>query len=231
MAVEKASKEGRTMKDMSRRTMLGMLGMAPFAGGLITAAGATHPVATTKLTLSEQARRRIQAQHLPNLPLITHEGKHVRFYDDLIKDKIVSLNFFFANCDEVCPLVMANLSKVQTLLGGQVGRDIFMYSFTLKPEEDTLDVIQRHREIYHAKPGWTFLTAKPEDMEKLRKAIGFTYPEPAIDKDKTQHIGNIRYGNEPLMLWSACPGMAHAKWIAETLEWAIHPETNRVQAS
>jgi len=219
------------MKDMSRRTMLGMLGMAPFAGGLITAAGATHPVATTKLTLSEQARRRIQAQHLPNLPLITHEGKHVRFYDDLIKDKIVSLNFFFANCDEVCPLVMANLSKVQTLLGGQVGRDIFMYSFTLKPEEDTLDVIQRHREIYHAKPGWTFLTAKPEDMEKLRKAIGFTYPEPAIDKDKTQHIGNIRYGNEPLMLWSACPGMAHAKWIAETLEWAIHPETNRVQAS
>jgi protein SCO1/2 len=155
----------------------------------------------------------------------------VRFYDDLIKDKIVSLNFFFANCDEICPLVMANLAKVQKLLGSQVGRDIFMYSFTLKPEEDTLGVIRRHREIYHAGPGWTFLTGKPDDMEKLRKAIGFSYPEPAIDKDKTQHIGNIRYGNEPLMLWSACPGMAHAKWIAETLEWAIHPETNRVQAS
>jgi protein SCO1/2 len=219
------------MKDMSRRTMLGMLGMAPFAGGLVTAADATHPVASTKLTLSEQARRRIQTQHLPNLPLITHEGKSVRFYDDLIKDKIVSLNFFYANCDEICPLVMANLSKVQTLLGSQIGRDIFMYSFTLKPEEDTLDVLRQHRERYHAKPGWTFLTAKPDDMEKIRKAIGFTYPEPAIDKDKTQHIGNIRYGNEPLMLWSACPGMAHAKWIAETLEWAIHPETNRVQAS
>ena len=218
------------MKDMSRRNMLGMLGMAPFAGAVLTAAGATHPVASTTLTLSEQARRRIQAQHLPNIPLLTHEGKRVRFYDDLIKDKIVSLNFFFANCDEICPLVMANLARVQKLLGSQVGRDIFMYSFTLKPEEDTLDVLTRHREIYHAKPGWTFLTAQPEDMEKLRKAIGFTYPEPAIDKDKTQHIGNIRYGNEPLMLWSACPGMAHAKWIAETLEWAIHPETNRVQA-
>jgi len=191
------------MKDMSRRTMLGMLGMAPFAGGLITAAGATRPAASGTLTLSEQARRRIQTQHLPNLPLITHEGKQVRFYDDLIKDKIVSLNFFYANCDEICPLVMANLTKVQNLLGSQVGRDIFMYSFTLKPEEDTLDVLRRHREMYHAKPGWTFLTAKPDDMEKLRKAIGFTYPEPEIDKDKTQHIGNIRYGNEPLMLWSA----------------------------
>jgi protein SCO1 len=205
--------------------------MAPIAGGVIAATGATRAVASTRLTLSEQARRRIQQQHFPNIPLVTHEGKQVGFYEDLIKDKIVSLNFFFARCDEICPLVMANLAKVQKLLGSQVGRDIFMYSFTLKPEEDTLDVLRQHREMYHARPGWTFLTAKPDDMEKLRKAIGFTYPEPAIDKDKTQHIGNIRYGNEPLMLWSACPGMAHAKWIAETLEWAIHPETNRVQES
>jgi protein SCO1 len=180
--------------------------------------------------LSEQARRRIQEQHFPDIPLITHEGRQVRFYNDLIKDKIVSLNFFFAKCDEICPLVMANLSKVQKLLGSQVGRDIFMYSFTLKPDEDTLEVLRHHREMYHAEPGWTFLTAKPEDIETVRKAIGFTYPEPAIDKDKTQHIGNIRYGNEPLMLWSACPGMTHPKWIAETLQWAIHPETSRIQA-
>jgi len=223
------------MLDVSRRKMLGVLGMAPLAIGVseVAEAGGSqlHPVAPTGLTLSEQARRRIQEQHFPNIPLITHEGQQVRFYHDLIKDKIVSLNFFFAKCDEICPLVMANLTKVQKLLGSQVGRDIFMYSFTLKPDEDTLEVLRHHREIYHAGPGWTFLTAKPDDMEKVRKAIGFTYPEPAIDKDKTQHIGNIRYGNEPLMLWSACPGMAHAKWIAETLEWAIHPETNRVQAS
>jgi len=223
------------MLDVSRRKMLGVLGMAPLAIGVSEVAEAAgsqlHPVAPTGLTLSEQARRRIQEQHFPDIPLITHEGKQVRFYHDLIKDKIVSLNFFFAKCDEICPLVMANLTKVQKLLGSQVGRDIFMCSFTLKPDEDTLEVLRHHREIYHAGPGWTFLTAKPDDMEKVRKAIGFTYPEPAIDKDKTQHIGNIRYGNEPLMLWSACPGMAHAQWIAETLEWAIHPETNRVQAS
>jgi protein SCO1 len=223
------------MLDVSRRKMLGVLGMAPLAIGVseVAEAGGSqlHPVAPTGLTLSEQARRRIQEQHFPDIPLITHEGQQVRFYHDLIKDKIVSLNFFFAKCDEICPLVMANLTKVQKLLGSQVGRDIFMYSFTLKPDQDTLEVLRHHREIYHAGPGWTFLTAKPDDMEKVRKAIGFTYPEPAIDKDKTQHIGNIRYGNEPLMLWSACPGMAHAKWIAETLEWAIHPETNRVQAS
>lgn len=215
------------MPNVARRDLLGLLGMS-LAGGAVAAASAVPSVSAGQ-SLSERARRRIQQQHLPNVPLITHEGKQVYFYDDLVKDKIISLNFFFARCDEICPRVMANLAKVQRLLGSQVGRDLFMYSLTLKPEEDTVEVLRHHREIYGAKPGWTFLTAKPDDMERLRKAIGFTYPEPAIDRDKTQHIGNIRYGNEPLMLWAACPGMAHAQWIAETLEWMIRPETNRVQ--
>jgi protein SCO1/2 len=224
------------MNALSRRDMLGMLGMAPLAGGVTQSfaadsLAAAPPVATNGQTRSAIARQRIQEQHLPNLPLITHEGKRVFFYDDLMKNKKVSMNFFYINCDEICPLVMANLAKVQRLLGNDVGRDFQMYSFTLKPEEDTVEDIRNHRKALGAKPGWTFLTGKPEDLETLRAAIGFKYPDPAIDKDKTQHIGNIRYGNEPLMLWSACPGMAHAEWIAETLKWMIRPDTDRVQKS
>jgi len=223
------------MTGLSRRQMVGMLGLAPLAGGITQAfaagASALAPAASVAGSMSEKARRRIQEQHFPNIPLITHEGKKVLFYDDLIRNKNVSMNFFYANCDEICPLVMANLAKVQQLMGKHVGRDFHMYSFTLKPEEDTVDVIREHRRSLNAKRGWTFLTGKPEDLEKLRASIGFTYPDPAIDRDKTQHIGNVRYGNEPLMLWSACPGMAHAEWIAETLEWMIRPETDRVQKS
>lgn len=205
--------------------------MAPIAGAAEALADKSRKAQTSAPSVSEQARERIQRLHLPNIPMITQDRRQVRFYDDLIKNKVVSLNFFYAKCDEICPLVMANLSKVQKLLGGQLNRDIFMYSFTLKPEEDTVEVLQHHHDMYGAQPGWTFLTADPKDMEQLRTAIGFTYPDPAIDKDKSQHIGNIRYGNERLMMWSACPGMAHAKWIAETLEWAINPEQNRVQPS
>lgn len=218
------------MPDISRRKFLSLSGAAPLTAAVLSqsAAAATNgakppaqkvwPPAT-----QESARKRIQQLHLPNLPLISHEGKRYMFYDDLVKDKAVSLNFFFANCDEICPLVTANLARVQKILGDQVGRDIYMYSFTLKPQEDTVDVIREYRAKYGAKPGWTFFTADPKDMEKLRVAIGFTYPDPAIDKDTTQHIGNIRFGNEPLMYWSACPGMAHAKWVAETLEFVIRP--------
>lgn len=153
------------------------------------------------------------------------------FYDDLVKGKIVSMNFFFARCDEICPMVSANLAKVQKLFGADLGTTIFMYSFTLKPQEDDVKVINHYREMYRALPGWTFLTGKPEDLEKVRKGIGFTYPDPAIDADKTQHIGNVRYGNEPLMLWAACPGMAHAEYLAESISWMIRPETSHVQPS
>jgi protein SCO1/2 len=216
------------MQDLSRRNLLSLAAAAPlgraFASVKRTSAQDPDPARS-------KARKRIQEQHLPNVPLISHEGKEVLFYDDLVKDKIVTVNFFFSKCDEICPMVMANLVKVQKLLGDQVGRQLFMYSITLKPEEDTVDVVRNYREALHATPGWTFFTGKTEDIDKIRKGIGFTYPEPAIDRDTTQHIGNVRYGNEPLMLWAACPGQAHTKWVAESFEWMVHPELNRVQKS
>ena len=216
------------MSDVSRRKFMGLAAAAPLAA-FAFAKGVAAETKVWPAVTEESARQRLQKLHLPNLPLISHEGKRVLFYDDLVKGKVVTFNFFFANCDEICPLVTANLAKVQKMLGKQVGRDIHMYSFTLKPEEDTVDVIRKYRQRYDAGPGWTFFTAKPADMEKLRVAIGFTYPDPVIDADKTQHIGNVRYGNEPLMYWSACPGMAHPKFVAETLEWMIHPDQARVQ--
>jgi len=143
------------MSDVSRRQMLGMLGMTPLAlSGVTHAYGSAAPAsAATSQTPSGRARRRIQEQHLPNLPLLTHEGKRVLFYDDLVKDKKVSMNFFYAKCDEICPLVMANLAKVQRLLGKQVGSELFMYSFTLKPDEDSVEDIRAHRDMLGAKPG------------------------------------------------------------------------------
>ena len=40
------------------------------------------------------------ADRFPNVVLKTHEGKNVRFYEDLLKGKIVLINFFYVTCDE-----------------------------------------------------------------------------------------------------------------------------------
>ncbi len=217
---------------MERRRFLNMAATAAVAGSIPGAAvAAPGEGAAGKFVpeTPETARLRIQQRHLPNIPLVTHEGKEVRFYDDLVKDKVIMLNFFYALCGDVCPAVTANLADVQKQLGDQVGRDIFMYSITLRPDADDVLAIQNYRDGYGAGPGWTFLTGKLEDIESLRRGIGFRLSDPSQDKDTTQHIGNVRYGNEALMLWAACPGMAKPGFIVEAVSWALHPETNRVQ--
>jgi len=204
--------------------------MAPVAGGLLTiagsATGAPAPAAVDRV--QAQARESARLRYFPNLTLRTQDDKEVRFYDDLIKGKIVTINFFYAKCEDVCPIVTSNLVKVQELLGDQVGRQVFMYSFSLKPAEDTPRAMKEYAEMHGVKPGWTFLTGKPEDLELLRRKLGFTTPDLRADKDVTNHTGNIRYGNEPFMLWGATPGMARPEWIAESIEWMIHPDAIRL---
>ncbi len=38
--------------------------------------------------------------YFPNVELTTHNGERVRFYDDLIKNKVVVINFMYATCTE-----------------------------------------------------------------------------------------------------------------------------------
>ena len=109
------------MPNTIRRKLLGLLSLAPlvpFAGSLL-AAGSTAEVASSP-------RERIRRRYFPNVKLQTQDGKTVRFYDDLIKDKIVTINFFYAKCEGICPTVTANLARVQKILGESVGREIFM---------------------------------------------------------------------------------------------------------
>ncbi len=110
--------------------------------------------------------------YFPNVPLVTQEGETVHFYDDLIKGKIVLINFIYAGCKEVCPLVTARMAQVQKSLGDRVGRDIFFYSITLDPAHDTPEVLKKHAAAFHAGPGWLFLTGKPEDIEQVRYKLG-----------------------------------------------------------
>jgi protein SCO1 len=201
--------------------MLGLLGLAPvvpFAAQLL----APNSAAAAAGGLSP--RDKIRQRYLPNVELQTQDGKTVHFYDDLVKDKIVTLNFFYAKCEGICPTVTANLARVQKILGEHVGQDVFMNSISLKPEHDTPAVLKEYAQMFKAKPGWTFLTGKPDDIELLRRSLGFTNLDPNLDKDKSQHIGNVRYGNEPLMLWAACPGMGSPEFLAKSISWVIRKD-------
>lgn len=216
------------MKNISRRNVMTLLGAAPFVGTIV-ARGETPKYGAGPRPEDITSRDRIRQLHLPNVPLMTHEGRKVRFYDDLVKDKIVVINFMYAKCEGICPGITTNLVRVQRLLGDRVGKDIFMYSFSLKPEQDTPKDLAAYARMHKVGPGWQFLTGDPADLEDLRRKLGFTDPDPAVDADKSSHIGNVRYGNEPLQLWASCPGLTKPDWIVKSLSW-LEPEDYQAPA-
>jgi len=137
--------------------------------------------------------------YFPNVPLITHEGKKVRFFDDLIKDKVVMINFIYTSCPDSCPLETARLAKVQHILGDRVGKDVFMYSISIDPKVDTPEVLKAYTERYKIGPGWTFLTGDEADITLLRKRLGLYIAE--IQDGSNDHNLSLIIGNQATGIW------------------------------
>ena len=177
-----------------------------------------------KFAPPESGREVMRRRYFPNVPLVTHEGKRVRFYDDLLKGRIVLLNLMYADCTASCPLITANLLKVQKILNRP---DVFFYSLTIKPAEDTPAKLREYAEMHNIKRNWLFLTGAAGDLELLRVRLGWNDPNPEKDrKDKALHSGMCRYGNEPLSQWSSIQGSADPEWIAEEIHYVIHTKTS-----
>jgi protein SCO1/2 len=211
------------MSEVSRRKILAGLVVAPLAAGVVAQASVLDNLLigldTSPGKAEDASREKTRKKYFPNFELTTHEGKRVKFYDDLIKDKIVIINFMYAKCEGICMPITANLKRVQKLLGNRVGRDIFMYSITLKPEEDTPEKLNHYVRMHNIKPGWTLLTGKPDEIETLRKKMGLYTSNSTEDKVLTNHIGMVRYGNEARQWWAMFPGKANAPWIVESVLW------------
>src|SRR5262245_24764451 len=70
--------------------------------------------------------------YIPDLPVVTQDGKTLHFYSDLIKDKMFIVSFFYASCRDICPLTNARLSELQEKLGDSIGRDVFIYTLSIE---------------------------------------------------------------------------------------------------
>jgi protein SCO1 len=158
------------------------------------------------------AESRWGANYFPNVPLVNQDGKTVRFYDDLLKGKIVAVYLMYTTCKYSCPLETARLAQAQRLLGDRVGRDIFFYSITIDPKHDTPEVLKSYAERYHAGPGWQFLTGKQEDIELISKKLGlYSEPDPA---NSDGHIPILMIGNVPTGQWMKNSALDNPRFLA-----------------
>ena len=114
------------------------------------------------------------ADYFPNVPLVTQDGKVVRFYDDLLKGKSVAINLIYTHCSASCPLETAKLTQVQRIFGDRMGKDVFFYSISIDPKNDTPEAMKAYMEKYHIGPGWLFLTGKVEDIKLIAQKLGLS---------------------------------------------------------
>jgi cytochrome oxidase Cu insertion factor (SCO1/SenC/PrrC family) len=163
-------------------------------------------------------------EHFPNVVLINQDKKKLHFYDDLIKGKLVVIQFMFTNCERFCPMVTPNLVKVQDELQKRAPGEVSIVSITVDPDHDTPDVLKAYGQKFHIQKGWQFLTGRKSDIEGLRRELGLYYPE---DK-QFEHMNMITIGKEPTGQWLSMRALNIPDVIAYTVLLLTNHSTRAV---
>ncbi len=170
------------------------------------------------------------ANYFPNVVLTTQDGKQVKFYDDLLRNKMFAINLIYTHCTNVCPLETAKLGQVYKLLQERMGKDLYFYSITIDPKRDTPAVLKAYSEKFHTGPGWYFLTGKKEDIDAIRKKLGIAL-RPNSDP-LTGHTTSMMIGNEATGQWILDSSMDDPHYVAAILgNWMSSWKYNKVEAT
>ncbi len=158
--------------------------------------------------------------YFPNTALVNQDGQTVHFFDDMIKDKVVAINFIFTACTDSCPLETARLRQVQKILGERVGTDVFLYSVSIDPETDTPEVLKHYMEKFNVAPGWQFLTGNKDDITALRKSLGLFID--GIDNGRNKdHNLSLIIGNQATGRWMKASPMENPYILADRLSKSL----------
>jgi len=118
------------------------------------------------------AERQWRDGYIPNVPVVSQDGRSLMFYDDVLKGKISIISFIYTSCRDICPVVTARLSQLEDRLGDAAGRDYFFVSISIDPTNDTPDKLKEYSKAFGAGPNWLFLTGNVKDIDAIRHRLG-----------------------------------------------------------
>jgi protein SCO1 len=161
-------------------------------------------------------------KYFTDVELINQNGEKMKFYSDLIKDKVVIIDSFFATCQGSCLPMNQNLAKVQEALGERLGKDVYILSISVDPTVDTPPNLKQYAKKLQAKPGWFFLTGTKENVDFALKKLG------QFVDDKQDHLNIFIIGNERTGLWKKAFGLAKSEELVKVVESVVNdqPKTN-----
>jgi protein SCO1 len=181
-----------------------MLGLAPRAQA--------HDLSSRRSTaLPPTTRQEAGPLAIPDVALLDQYGRQVQFYQDLVKDKVVAINFIFTTCSTVCRPAGAHFEALQRVLGDRMGRDILLISISADPVTDTPPRLRAWGEKFHAGPGWILLTGAKSKVDTLLKALQVFTP------DKQEHTPLVLVGNDATGTWTRAYGLVAPTILAALL--------------
>ncbi len=139
---------------------------------------------------------------IPDVELLDQDGRKVRFYTDLVKGRVVAINYIFTTCTTICPPLGATFARVQRELGGRVGKDVLLISISVDPATDTPERLKAWGAKFKAAEGWTFVTGRKPQVDELLRALGAATANPA------DHTPTVLIGNDAAGQWTRAYGLA-----------------------
>jgi protein SCO1/2 len=112
----------------------------------------------------------IQPKPLPILATVpsfqlTDQAGHL-FDSRSLDGHVWVADFIYTNCDGPCPMMSSQMRQVQTRT--EEFPDVKLVSFTVDPEHDTPEVLERYSKHFKAEPArWSFLTGDPKRLTEV----------------------------------------------------------------
>jgi len=149
-------------------------------------------------------------------------GNSLRFYSDVLKDRVVLLNVIFTHCNDACPLITRKLREVREALGEEAASKVTFVSLSSDPTNDTPQVLKAFAEKQGVDgPNWLFLTGDKAQMDLVLARLGHLIPSPE------QHSTQLIAGDVANKRWSKIRPDAPAQAIAQRLQLLSQPLAGR----
>ena len=104
--------------------------------------------------------------------------------ENVIKNKVVIVDFFFVSCGSICPIMTKNLKRVHDFY--KKNHNVLILSHTVWPEMDSVSVLNNYANEHDANyETWRFLTGDKKELYRLARKDYMVVP--AINDPNYQH--------------------------------------------
>jgi protein SCO1 len=203
------------------RSMVVILGASfCLAGPLLSFAAELGASAGAKASAASSSQK-----HIPDVNVIDQNGRSRHFYTDLVKGRVVAINFVYTTCTTICPPLGATFGRLQKSLGAHFGKDVFLISISVDPAVDTPERLRSWAAQFGGKPGWTLVTGDKMEINQLLKSLGSDVASPE------SHSPMVLVINDRTETWKRVYGLGDTAALTRSIEEVMAEPRHQLRRS